>query len=120
MWTASAGCESRAAPRRLNNSRSMPTCAPYPVAASDHDTLDLVEAELFLPAVIKLRRAGVDVIYRCSGIFEFTAVFQICSDSGGTDAVVPDRRFDAGGGGTPHVWATTPDRKVRCSPIHQQ
>ena len=68
---------------------------PYLSLTSNQNSLDLVEAQLFPPAVVKLSRADAGVICNRGGIFECAAILQIRRDTRGSEAVVPNLRLDA-------------------------
>jgi hypothetical protein len=65
---------------------------------SDHDPLDLIEAELVAPAIVELRRARRGVVRHRRGLFQRAAVLEIGRDARRPEAVVAELGRDAGRG----------------------
>jgi hypothetical protein len=59
-------------------------------AVSNHDPLDLIEAELVAPAIVELRRARRGVVRHRRRLFERAGVLEISSDPGCPEAVVAE------------------------------
>jgi len=67
----------------------------------NHDPLDLIEAELVAPAIIKLGGARRGVVRHRRGLLERAAVLEIGGDAGCPEAVVAELSFDASSSRTP-------------------
>ena len=85
----------------------MPAFDEWPVMAhkrqpSDHNSLDLIEAELIAPAIVELRRARRGMVRHRRRLFECAAVLELGGDPGRPEAVVAERL--AGSGRPPHLF----------------
>jgi hypothetical protein len=63
---------------------------------SDRDSLDLIERDFIMPAIIKLGRPRRFVVSDLLRDLEFAAVLQIGRDAGRAEGMIANPRFDAG------------------------
>src|SRR5271166_4273207 len=68
---------------------------------SNHDPLDLIEADFIAPAVVELRRARRRMVCHRGGLFQRAAILEIGGNAGGAKAVIAELGFDAGRRGAP-------------------
>jgi len=68
---------------------------------SDHDPLDLIQADLIPAAIVELRRARRGVVRHRRGLFQRAAVLKIGGDSGRPEAVIAELGFDPRAGRAP-------------------
>src|ERR1700737_757364 len=68
---------------------------------SNHDPLDLIEADLIAPAIVELRRARRGTVCHRGGLFQGAPVLQVGGDPCRPEAVVGELGFNPSRGGAP-------------------
>src|SRR5260221_321279 len=80
---------------------------------SNHDPLDLIEADLIAPAIVELCRARRRVVCHRCRLLKCPPVLEVSGDPGRPEAVVAELGFDAARRGRRPVaagWVGTPGR----------
>jgi hypothetical protein len=75
------------------------------LALLNHTSLDLIEADFVVPAIVELRPARRGVVRHHRGFSESAAVLEVSGDPGCQAAVVPELWGDAGHSGAPAIIA---------------
>jgi len=89
------------APAGMAASLAAPSPSVHKRQPSDHDPLDLIEANLVAPAIIKPRRTRRRMVRHRGGLFEGAAVLEIGGDPGRPEAVIAELGCDPGRRGAP-------------------